>query len=76
MSLLARQSRLMLTELPGMVIVFEQFFHLDFGDSNIHGDPRIEGVSLLYMSLTSILCWKLSLVGGFLLDPLAESGFL
>ena len=36
---------LMLTELPGTVIVFEQFFHLDFGDSytcNIHGDPRIE----------------------------------
>ena len=46
LSLLARQSMLMLTELPGMVIVFEQFFNLDFGDSytcNIHGDPRIEG---------------------------------
>ena len=37
---------LMLTELPGIVIVFEQFFHLEYDDSytcNIHGDPRIEG---------------------------------
>ena len=29
LSLLARQSMLMLTELPGMVTVFEQFFHLE-----------------------------------------------
>ena len=29
LSLLARQSMLMLTELPGMVSVFEQFFHLE-----------------------------------------------
>ena len=45
-SLLVRQSMLMLTELPGMVTVFEQFFHLEYSDSytcNIHGDPRIEG---------------------------------
>ena len=28
LSLLARQSMLMLTELPGMVTVFEEFFHL------------------------------------------------
>ena len=28
LSLLARQSMLMLTELPGMVTVFEQFFHM------------------------------------------------
>ena len=45
--LLARQPRLMLTELPGMVIVFEQFFHLESSDSytcnKIHGHPRIEG---------------------------------
>ena len=36
----------MLTELPGMVTVFEEFFHLEYSDSytcNIHGDPRIEG---------------------------------
>ena len=30
LSLLARQSMLMLTELPGMVTVFEQFFHLEY----------------------------------------------
>ena len=39
LSLLARQSRLMLTELPGMVTVFEQFFQLEYSDSytcNIH----------------------------------------
>ena len=39
LSLLARQSMLMLTELPGMVTVFEQFFHLEYSDSytcNIH----------------------------------------
>ena len=39
LSLLARQSMLMLTELPGMVTVFEQFFLLEYSDSytsNIH----------------------------------------
>ena len=30
LSLLARQSMLMLTELPGMVTVFEQFLHLEY----------------------------------------------
>ena len=46
LSLLARQSMLMLTELPGMVTVFEQFFHLEYSDSytcSIHGNNRIEG---------------------------------
>ena len=46
LSLLARQSMLMLKSLPGMVTVFEPFFHLEYSDSytcNIHGDPRIEG---------------------------------
>ena len=46
LSLLARQSMLMLKSLPGMVTVFEPFFHLECSDSytcNIHGDPRIEG---------------------------------
>ena len=33
LSLLARQSVLMLTELPGMATVFEQFFHLEYSDS-------------------------------------------
>ena len=45
-SLLVRQSMLMLTELPGMVTVFEQLFHLEYSDSytcNIQGDPTIEG---------------------------------
>ena len=39
LSLLARQSMVMLTELPGMVTVFEQFFQLEYSDSytcNIH----------------------------------------
>ena len=39
LSLLASQSMSMLTELPGMVTVFEQFFHLEYSDSytcNIH----------------------------------------
>ena len=39
LSLLARQSMLMLTDLPGKVTVFEQFFHLEYSDSytcNIH----------------------------------------
>ena len=43
LSLLARQSMLMLTELPGMVTVFEQCLHLEYSDSytcNIHGGPR------------------------------------
>ena len=46
LSLLARQSMLMLTELPVMVTVFEQFFHLEYSDSytySIHSDHRIEG---------------------------------
>ncbi|CAH3197588.1 unnamed protein product, partial [Porites evermanni] len=33
LSLLARQSMSMLTELPGMVTVFEQFFDLEYSDS-------------------------------------------
>ena len=40
LSLLARQS------MPGMVKVFEQFFHLEYSDSytwNIHGNNRVEG---------------------------------
>ena len=39
LSLLARQSVLMLTELPGMVTVSEHFLHLEYSDSyasNIH----------------------------------------
>ena len=51
LSLLARESKLMLTKLPGMVTVFEQFFHLEYSYSytcNVHGDPRIEGITTVY----------------------------
>ena len=46
LSLLKRQSMLMLTEMPGMVTVFERFFHFKYSESytsNMHGDTRIEG---------------------------------
>ena len=46
LSLLARQSTEMLTELAEMVSVFEQSFHLEYSESytcNMHGDARIEG---------------------------------
>ena len=46
LSLRARQSILMLTELPEMVTVFERFFQLEYSESytcNMHGDARIEG---------------------------------
>ena len=35
LSLLARQSMLMLRSLPGMVTVFEQFFHLEYSAVSI-----------------------------------------
>ena len=44
--LLARQSMLILTELPEMVTVFERFFQLEYSESytcNMHGDVRTEG---------------------------------
>ena len=46
LSLLARQSMLMLTDLPEMVTVFERFFQLEYSESytcNMHGDARIKG---------------------------------
>ena len=46
LSLLARKSMLMLTELSEMVTVFEWFFQLEYSESytcNMHGDARIEG---------------------------------
>ena len=46
LSLLARQSMLLLTELSEMVTVFERFFTLKYSESytcNMHGDARIEG---------------------------------
>ena len=44
LSLLQKQSMLMLTELPGMVTVFDRFFQLEYSESytcNMHGDARI-----------------------------------
>ena len=46
LSMLKRQSLLMLTELPGMRTVFERLFQLECSVSytcNMHGDARIEG---------------------------------
>ena len=46
LSLLTRQSMLLLTKLPEMVTVFERFFQLKYSEScicNIDGDARIEG---------------------------------
>ena len=46
LSLLSRQSMLMLTELPGMVTMFERFFQLEYSESytcNMHDDVRFEG---------------------------------
>ena len=54
LSLLQKQSMLMLTELPGMVTVFDRFFQLEYSESytcNMHGDARNLGVSLLHMPL-------------------------
>ena len=48
LSLLARQSMLMFTELPVMVTVFERFFPLQYSESytcNMNGDARIEGIT-------------------------------
>ena len=71
LSLLARQSMLMLTKLPEMVTVFERFFQLKCSESctcNMHGDARIEGYhycmpleTLLALNCTSFILtvWKL-----------------
>ena len=65
LSLLARQSMLMLTKLPEMVTVFERFFQLKCSESctcNMHGDARIEGYhycmlleTLLALTYTSVI---------------------
>ena len=57
LSLLKRQSMLMLTELPGMVTVFERFFHLEYSESytcNMYGDARFEGITTVYATGYSI----------------------
>ena len=74
LSLLARQSMLMLTELPEMVTVFERFFQLEYSESytcNMHGVPLETLLALNYNSyiLTvgiigvdsharDVYCWK------------------
>ena len=58
LSLLARQSMLMLTELPEMVTVFGRFFQLEYSDSytcNMHGDARIEGFTTVCHTIGSEL---------------------
>ena len=57
LSLLKRQSMLMLTELPGMVTVFERFFHLEYSESytcNMYDDARFEGITTVYATGYSI----------------------
>ena len=47
----------MLTELPGMVTVFERFFHLEYSESytcNMYGDARFEGITTVYATGYSI----------------------
>ena len=53
LSLLARRSMLMLTELPGMVTVFEQFFHLEYSTVTVilvtsMVIPELRGVTTVY----------------------------
>ena len=57
LSLLARQSMLMLTELPGMVTVFEQFFHLEYSDSytcNIHHHCICRSQVIVFQTLLAL----------------------
>ena len=53
LSLPARRSMLMLTELPGMVTVFEQFFHLEYSTVTVilvtsMVIPELRGVTTVY----------------------------
>ena len=54
LSLLARLSMSMLTGLPGMVTVFEQFFHLE----NMQWQLYLWHPSLLYMPLKGYSIWN------------------
>ena len=67
LSLLARQSMLMLTELPEMATVFELFFQLEYSESytcNMQGDARIEGYH--YSMLPSIRTRQFNIAMTFL----------
>ena len=53
LSLPARRSMLMLTELPGMVTVFEQFFHLEYSTVTVilvtsMVIPELRGITTVY----------------------------
>ena len=55
LSLLARQSVLMLTELPGMVTVFERFFQLENSESyTCNMMPELKGITTVYATGCSI----------------------
>ena len=57
LSLLARQSMLMLKELPGMVTVFERFFQLEYSESyscNKHVMPELRGITTVYRKIPKI----------------------
>ena len=61
LSLLARQSMSMLTELPGMITVLEQFFHLEYSDSTILVTSNTLGteLELIYFNGGNYWCWYL-----------------
>ena len=53
--LLVRQSVLMLTELPGMVTVFERFFQLEYSESyTCNMVPELRGITTVYATGCSI----------------------
>ena len=55
LSLLARQSVLMLIELPGMVTVFERFFQLEYSESYAcNMMPELRGITTVYATGYSI----------------------
>ena len=55
LSLLARQSVLMLTELPGTVTVFERFLQLEYSESyTCYTMPELRGITTVYATGYSI----------------------
>ena len=55
LSLLARQSVLMLTELPGTVTVFERFLLLEYSESyTCNMMPELRGITTVYATGYSI----------------------
>ena len=55
LSLLARQSVLMVTELPGTVTVFERFLQLEYSESyTCNMMPELRGITTVYATGYSI----------------------